>query len=524
MTIELTARQVRTNLAVFEWCIRGAKRAITRRHYIQATRWCQFAAETAGFGCGILASQDLESLLLEISAQVPTPKLNLSDNPKKHRLHVMTRTDRIGGHNALVKRWIELNPNDERHSIVVLQHQDPDETELQTLVESTGGAFTYLGDFQSRPLECAFRVRELAWSTADYVVLHHHMWDVIPALAFGVQAGPPVFILNMADHLFWTGVSVADLVLQLRSDSTALSATYRGVDRSHQISIPLPNVPFTSKNQATSKVREDLGIPSKALVYLTVGRESKYESREGIDFISSAMDLLNQLPSAYLVAVGPAVTNPAWKKAQEETNGRLIPAGTQRELSPFQTAADIYLEGFPFGSLTALLEAGLAGLPCIRAPGVLPAVFRSTGPAIDDLPVPADTGEYVRQAVAMGRLPLATLSQMGAELAIKVDRFHRNGWADQIARIPVPDKHQNYSMKIGNISLPLNEAKMLRWMEGDALRVIRWKAEQVGTNSSFDIKLFGAALRQLPNLNFLRSLLHLSLKPSNTQPQINYIS
>ena len=39
------------------------------------------------------------------------------------------------------------------------------------------------------------------------------------------------------------------------------------------------------------------------------------------------------------------------------------------------------------------------------APGVLPPIFKSSGPAIDNLPEPADTAAYVRQAVELATLP-----------------------------------------------------------------------------------------------------------------------
>lgn len=524
MRIELTANQVLTNRAVFGWCIRRARHAIALRDYIQAVRWCQLAAETAGFGCGLLASQDLESILLDIAKQISIPLERSQTDSRKRRLHVMTRTDSIGGHNALIKRWIESNPEHEQHSIVVLEYKDPDEASLHKLTEATGGQVYYFGDIYSRPLECARMLRELAWSSADYVVLHHHMHDVIPTIAFGIPSGPPVYLMNMADHLFWTGASVADCVLQLRPESITLSEQHRGIDRNHLFNIPLPANTITDDAQSSTDLRQGLGIPAGAVVFLTIGRATKYEPREGIDFISSAVDVLTQVPDAYLIAVGPSLELPGWQKAYNKMQGRLIPVGNQVNLRPYHMAANIYLEGFPFGSLTALLEAGLAGLPCVRAPGVLPAIFRSTGPAIDNLPVPVDTVAYVKQAVHLSKLSRSNLSRMGSALAAKVDQFHRSGWAQQLSGIQIPGEHRNYSLSTGTAPLSLTEAKMLRWMDGDALKFIRWRAFKLGIERSFDLELFTQSLSQLPSIEFLSSLLGMTLRTSTPRPRTTFIS
>ena len=524
MTIELTEAQLRSNKALFDWCLSKGRRAIARRHYIQATRWCQLAAETAGFGCGLLASQELESLLLLVAKQIPIPT-----KPKPHKgmqkrwLHVLSETSRIGGHTILAKRWIEADQGKDQHSVLILRHQDPDDG-LRDAVEASGGAINSLSASYQRPLECARSLREFAWTHADYVVLHTHMWDVLPSLAFGIPGGAPVFLLNHADHLFWTGGSIADLVLQLRPEGTLLAEKYRGIERNYQLNIPLPEKHLGPDNADGLSPRERLEIPSDARVFLTIGRAAKYEPREGIDFISCAKDLLQQVPGSYLIAVGPTTEQPEWSRAHEETQGRLIPVGSQRNLKPYHETSDIYLEGFPFGSLTALLEAGLAGLPCVRAPAVVPPIFRSTGPSIEDLPVPADPASYVKLAVGLAMLSRPQLEQMGEQLSAKVDQFHRSGWVKQHANIPIPDQHRNYSLGGKVATLTLAEAKMLRWLDGDALQAIRWKAGRLGVDASIDLELIIKALRQLPDVTFIQNLFRVFLDNPVRRPQVKSIS
>jgi hypothetical protein len=56
----------------------------------------------------------------------------------------------------------------------------------------------------------------------------------------------------------------------------------------------------------------------------------------------------------------------AWNQLKEQTNGRVRAMGRQEDLDLFHCAADIYLDSFSIGSLTASLEAGLKGLPIIN--------------------------------------------------------------------------------------------------------------------------------------------------------------
>ncbi len=525
MGIELSAGRIAANRAVFDWCVRSAEHCLNRGHEIQAARWCRFAAETAGFGCGFLASPELEFVLLQLAQRLQVPPRRTSSSSQRHWLHVMSRTDRIGGHNALLKRWISLNPGNDRHSVVVLEHLDPAETELELLVDSCGGAFVSLIDAASRPLDSAKRLRALAWSNSDVVVLHHHMWDVVPTMAFGVEGGPPVFLMNMADHLFWSGVSIADCILELRLEGIKLSQEHRGTRRSYLLQVPLTDQSKSSSTMSEkTATRKALGIDEAATVFLTVGRASKFEPREGVDFLATARALLRKVPDSVLIAVGPSPQSAAWEIARKETNGRLVAVGNQTNLQPFHAAADIYLEGFPFGSLTALLEAGLAGLPCVRAPGISPAIFRATGSAIDHLPVPNDQDAYIREAVSLAGMSQSSRIDLGVRLAAKIDRFHRTGWIEQLSGIPEIAKHELSRLKAPLEPLSLSDAKLLRWVDGSPLASIFWQARRYGMKPMIDAKLVldGALLSDGASL--LGEMTKLLLWRNDLKPQLKFIS
>ena len=56
---------------------------------------------------------------------------------------------------------------------------------------------------------------------------------------------------------------------------------------------------------------------------------------------------------------------PAWEEASRATGGRVIAAGVRDDIVTFYEAADVYLETYPCGSSTAVLEAAAMGMPVV---------------------------------------------------------------------------------------------------------------------------------------------------------------
>src|SRR5262249_13197289 len=135
--------------------------------------------------------------------------------------------------------------------------------------------------------------------------------------------------------------------------------------------------------------------------------------------------ILSSRSDVLLVAVGPENTG-NWRRLSEITGGRLRAVGPQGDVALYHHAADVYLEGFPMGSLTALLEAGLAGLPCVRAPSLSPMPILSDGVALADLDQPRDVDSFVSLVLHLiddERFRLA----IGTELSANIRRHHCGG-------------------------------------------------------------------------------------------------
>lgn len=115
---------------------------------------------------------------------------------------------------------------------------------------------------------------------------------------------------------------------------------------------------------------------------------------------------------------------------------RLHMVGSVEDPELYRLAADLYLESFPFGSTTALLEAALAGLPVVPAYAPLCALLVANDDAVRDvLPNPSSEEEYLDRAEFLIRHPEAR-SALGALLRERVLTTHvGQGWLDQLATV-----------------------------------------------------------------------------------------
>lgn len=407
-----------------------------------ALQWVQtvagFIAHAGTFGR--LASAALERIALEAAATLPAPALHAAStaSPPRRVLHVLTEAFAILGHTKLCRRWIALDTGPARHDVVLLDAFGPTPPALADAVALRGGTLTRL-DRRWPLLERSRALRAMAWAHADLVVLHVHPNDAIPLVAFGIDGGPPVLLMNHADHEFWLGGAVADRVVDSRDSGQQWTRRFRGIDRHALLPVPLEPGPARPSDADARlalrhRVRAELGIPADAFVFLTVGTPNKYRPVPGLSFLGAAEAVLARLPGSRLLAIGPR-SEGDWAESARRTGGRLLPIGPRQGLDGYRAAADLYLESLPAGSLTALLEAGLAGLAVVRAPARSRPPHAADGEALDGFPQPADLGAYVDEALALAADPRRRAAA-AARLQRQVLDIHcRPGWNDRLAAV-----------------------------------------------------------------------------------------
>jgi hypothetical protein len=430
---------------LFKSCLARMESARKRGDIESALEWAGVASylQVYGGSFGELISLELEKTLKTMAAPLPAPVWQRHDADQRRVLHVLTEAYRIFGHTKLCRKWIELDAKKSVHNVVLLyQGVDIPENLVQT-VQGQGG-FVKCLDRSKSVLERAEELRRLAYESADVVVLHVHPEDVLPCLAFSAPGGPPVVYVNHADHAFWVGGTITDLVLDIRESGNEWTRNCRGIDHARILPIPLDEeTTVADADSLRTETRKKLGIPADATMFLTVGNARKYQPMLGISFMDAASAILEASAKNWIVAVGPKLEG-AWEQVSKTFQGRLLAVGNQNDLRPFHRAADVYLEGVPIGSLTALLEAGLAGLPCVGTPAVVKPPFVSDGAALGFVARPLDVAGYVQAAVSLAADPNAR-KERGEKLRRRIIEVHCDrGWTSSLVAgmAAVPEVHR----------------------------------------------------------------------------------
>lgn len=345
---------------------------------IMAQRSATFAAYRHA---GIFASQELESFISAISARKITRHPLSRDIEEGSTLHILSQAFKGGGHTRVVERWICASPNSEKHSILITRGGEPTEA-LQAGVAVHKGEIFIQKKFSSL-IGRAQQILEISRAYSR-VVLHVHMDDILPMLAFsGGGQSTQIIHFNHADHRFWVGASLPNRVIEMRSWGKAVSETKRGVHYSEVVGIPLPDV--GNNNQLDkSQAREELAIPLDKKVLITAGHSRKYLANTQIHFTDAVRELLYAHSDRHLFAIGPdAKLDQNWRRLISDFPEQvtLLPYMPKEKLDLYLRAADLGLDSFPMSGGTAVLDMLSNGLPTLSlkcATGHFDVIYNSS--------------------------------------------------------------------------------------------------------------------------------------------------
>jgi glycosyltransferase involved in cell wall biosynthesis len=440
---EVAAQAVflQVNSESYEW-LAGKIQTLDRHKEAEEILRCieKAARFAAMYHTGRFADGTIENAALEIGADLdklaagtgylwlPT----VSKDGRRRVLHVTFNVREVGGHTRLMHHWVRNDPSSCHSILLVNQPEDiPVPLWLFEAVRSSGGHLVTLPP-KSGLCQKAKWLRTMAKRSADLVVLHTIWPDVVPTVAFATHDCPPVVVVDQCDHMFELGSSVGDMLISLRTLESVHMAKRRFLPRNAAIPIPLVD---TLGDMSRRDARRTLGIDEHQIVLLSVGRDLKYRPCGPYDFVATANRILNRQPGAHLYVVGESAAGIA-PYLRCAIHDRLHFVGSVEDPSLYRAAADIYLESFPFGSQTALLEAALGGLPVVPAYAPLCPMLVAHDEAISDiLTNPQDEREYVKRVELLIRQPEERV-MLGKALRERLLTDHvGEGWLNRLTAV-----------------------------------------------------------------------------------------
>ena len=426
---------IEEHFIAFQGLVRRASKLLAEARYDESALYVQVAAEYAWFHpSGLFASPELDGILAQIGRALPhssgeNVQIRPPSSSSRNVLHVLTEAYGLGGHTRFVWRWIQ-NDAGRCHSVVLTRQgeREPPEALLEN-VAVAGGAVHYLDRHAGRFLTRVQALRRVA-AEADQVVLHTHPYDVIPLIAFaGIPHRPRITLMNHADHVFWPGGSLVDQVAHIRGSGRRLSERRRGIAQSRcpLVPVPLGDEPGPSQRSGAKK---KLGLPEDAVVLLTIASSYKYASIGDTHFADVLLPVLQKYPNAVLYVIGTEACD-EWVNAAQQAGGRMQVLGKRHDTDLFYQAADIYLDSFPFSSLTSVLEAGCHGTPIVsyRLHPEVAEVLYTDDPALTNTIVHAPSVEGFRQQVSRLIEDGDSRRRIGAETRESIIAVHvSSGW------------------------------------------------------------------------------------------------
>jgi hypothetical protein len=198
-------------------------------------------------------------------------------------LHIGTSMVSIGGHSKMLRRWINEDLNRSHSLVLTRQCPNPIPKELSDAVSNSHGEIYTLNNRIGGIISWAKQLSKLA-SAFDLVVLHIHNYDVIPIIAFAnKEQSPPIMFLDHADHIFWLGASISDLVISLRESGMEIVRQRRGIEEKRNVLLPIKLEPIHRKISRIEAKRQ-LNLPDDSILILSIARGVKYKTINGISF------------------------------------------------------------------------------------------------------------------------------------------------------------------------------------------------------------------------------------------------
>lgn len=431
------AMRAKARFDAFEAAIRRAEQAHRRGRFDAAAAYAGAAALTAMQPhAGFFVSPRLETMLLDIGRRtaLSTRYARPQARPIRRLLHVVSELLPVGGLINNLVHWLQADAS-RTHSLAAIHHRHDIPANVAAPITASGGSIYRINRTPGHQVAWARRLREIA-QDYDAVVLHTYGQDPVPLIAFAEAVRrPPLLLLNHADHMFWMGASIADVVINMREAAQDLSIARRNIEPRRNIVVPTVISPPV-RTRSREEARKQLGIAQDTLLIFSAARGMKYRSVDGVTYAGPLVPLLQKHPKAELVVLG-AGDRADWKADSEAVGGRIRGLAEAPNARIYHEAADIYVDSFPFVSSTSMMEAAGLGVPLVsRFYGPREArIFAINHPGIDKPTLHASSeAQFVEQLDRLLSDPALRVAK-GREAREAVLHYHTPpGWLTFIER------------------------------------------------------------------------------------------
>lgn len=345
---------IEKNKKIFEWFFNKVEKITDLRKQVE---FGQKAANILTYkNVGYYYSTKLEKIFTDIAKSHDLDNYNI-EYKKGTFLHVMTMCCKVGGHTRVVERWIGQSPSEQEHSVVLLQQDDVAIPGLlqENIKEKNGELIVFEKGMDF--IKKALKLRELALHY-EYIVLHVHMDDPTALIAFGTEKFTrPVIFFNHADHLFWLGKSISDIVADIKGQISITQAR-RGIDKNFVLGVPVENK--TVKKIDKNRARKKLAIPVDKKIILSVGSEFKFTPLNNKSIVDILHKKLLSNENVLLYLIGPSVENKYWKNVQKKYGEKIKILGEvdyENEYFEYINSADLILDSWPVGGGAVMQDA-----------------------------------------------------------------------------------------------------------------------------------------------------------------------
>lgn len=347
-----------SNKIYFESCIRTAQKLFEEKLYEDCINYIE---KTASFGwfnfSGYYKSKSLELLLTKIQQKILPIAYHQQKQKKTNKiLHICSEVYTSGGHSKLLYNWIK-NDSSKKHTILSIRLSLEEIKDISDFYLTDSISVGHISVKSPSKIESINLLNQQPLNDYDVIVLHIHPDETITSIVLSQKdITTPICFINHADHVFWLGTSIADLVLQIRESSISIDEERRDILKERQFFLPIPI------ETAQNTEDENSNSETNFIKILSTGTAYKYNPNEHYNFLKEAYKIVEENSNILFNIVGINADSDYAKEYQHE---RIFLHGivSSQRLAEIEETTDIYIEGFPMPSFTALLQVALRKIP-----------------------------------------------------------------------------------------------------------------------------------------------------------------